>query len=57
MTASLWYPTDSTSTTANTTDWNIAATTTSTCNDTWHIRITFDTILDDDFGDCGGYIP
>ncbi len=56
MTASLWYP--SSSTTTSTTDWNFA-TTTSTCNDTWHIRITFDTssISDGDWGNCGGYIP
>lgn len=53
MTACIWYPSST-----NTTDWNFASTTTSSCNDTWHIRITFDaTISDDDFGDCGGYIP
>jgi len=58
MTASIWYPSDSaTTTTANTTDWNFTSTNTS-YNDTWHIRITFDaTIPDDDFGDCGGYVP
>ena len=55
MTASVWYP--SSSTTTNTTDWNFASTSTS-YNDTWHIKITFDaSVLDDDFGDCGGYIP
>jgi len=58
LTASaLWYPDSTATATTNTSDWNFAATTTSTYNDTWHIRITFDTILDDDFGDCGGYIP
>jgi len=55
MSASIWYPGTTTNTT---TDWNFASTT-STCNDTWHIRITFDTSvpLDDNFGNCGGYIP
>lgn len=54
MTASLWYPSKSTT---NTTDWNFASTT-STCNDTWHIKITFDaSVPEDNFGDCGGYIP
>jgi len=60
MTACIWYPSDSaTATTTNTTDWNFASTSTSSSyNDTWHIRITFDaSIPDDDFGDCGGYIP
>lgn len=56
MTASsIWYPSDS-ATTTNTTDWNFASTT-SSWNDTWHIRITFDASIDDDFGNCGGYIP
>ena len=56
MTASVWYPAGCTTT--STTDWNFASTT-SSYNDTWHIRITFDTntVSDDDFGDCGGYIP
>jgi len=59
MTASVWYPGDSTTTATGTTDWNFAATTTSNCNDTWHIRITFDASipLDDNFGNCGGYVP
>ncbi len=52
MTACIWYPS-----TANTTDWNFTATTTSSYNDTWHIRITFDDGIDNDFGNCGGYIP
>ena len=55
MTASLWYP--AASATTNTTDWNFT-TTTPSYDDTWHIRITFDaSISDDDFGNCGGYIP
>ncbi len=53
--AAFWFPSNSTASTANTTDWNFASTTTSS-NDTWHIRITFDA-LEDDLGDCGGYIP
>ncbi len=55
MTAAVWYPDNSTTT--NTTDWNFASTSTS-FNDTWHIQITFDaSVSDDNFGDCGGYIP
>jgi len=55
MTAAVWYPGDTTTT--NTTDWS-STTTTSSYNDTWHIKITFDTrMTNDDFGDCGGYIP
>jgi len=58
-TNSVWYPSSTATTTTNTTDWNFASTTTSSYNDTWHIRITFDTSIptEDNFGDCGGYIP